>query len=153
VCSNRGFGVLALALALSACTLPREPLPITPAGDSEGAAVVRRPLPGTVPPSVASVAPAAPTLSPSPPFVVVPPGSIYVCVSEAGGVRQQTTIVFSPKVDTLCEKHPEMGPCQYERDMCRRSGGRVYAAGGVEITLQTEADYDKRVMRARFRAN
>ncbi len=152
MCPNRGIGFLSLALALSACTLPREPLPITPAGDSEGAAVVRRPLPGTVSPAVASVAPAAPSLSPSP-SVVVPAGSIYVCVSEADGVRQQTTIVFSPKVDTLCERHPEMGPCQYERDMCRRSGGRVYAAGGVEITLQTEADYDKRVMRARFRAN
>lgn len=152
MCPNRRLGFLALVLVLSACTFPREPVPITPAGDSEGAAVVRRPLPGTVPPSIASVAPAAPALSASP-SVVVPAGSIYVCVSEAGGVRQQTTIMFSPKVDTLCGKHPEMGPCQYERDMCRRSGGRVYAAGGVEITLQTEADYDKKVMRARFKAN
>jgi hypothetical protein len=37
--------------------------------------------------------------------------------------------------------------------MCRRSGGRVYAGGGVEITLQTEAEYDKKVMRVRFKAN
>ncbi len=152
MCPNRRSTLLVLVLALSACTVPREPVPITPAGESEGAAVLRRPLPATVPSAVASVAPAAPAPSPSP-SVVVPAGSIYVCVSEAGGVRQQTTIVFSPKVDTLCGKHPEMGPCQYERDMCRRSGGRVYAAGGVEITLQTEADYDTKVMRARFKAN
>jgi hypothetical protein len=152
MCPNRGLGFLLLVLALSACTLSREPVPITPVGGSEGAAVVRRPLPATVLPPVASVAPGAPALPPSP-SVVVPAGSIYVCVSEVAGVRQQTTIVFSPKVDTLCERHPEMGPCQYERDMCRRSGGRVYAAGGVEITLQTEADYDRKVLRARFKAN
>jgi len=46
-----------------------------------------------------------------------------------------------------------MGPCQYERDLCRRGGGRVYAAEGKEITLQTEAEYDKKVMRVRLRAN
>lgn len=138
------YGFLLLALALSACAPPREPLPITPAGDSKGAAVVRRPLPE----------PALPALAPprAPP-VVVPAGSLYVCVSETSGVRQQTAIEFAPKVGTLCAKHPEMGPCQYERDVCRRSGGRVYAAGGVEITLQTEAEYDKKVMRVRFKAN
>jgi len=40
-----------------------------------------------------------------------------------------------------------------ERDVCRRSGGRVYAAGGVEITPETEAQYDKKVLRVRFKAN
>jgi len=53
----------------------------------------------------------------------------------------------------LCKRHPEMGPCQYERQACRRSGGRVFAASGEEITLATEAEYDKKVLRARFRAN
>ena len=53
----------------------------------------------------------------------------------------------------LCRKHPEMGPCQYERNNCRASGGRVFAADGVEITMATEAEYDKKVMRVRFRAN
>jgi hypothetical protein len=85
--------------------------------------------------------------------VVVPPGVIYVCVSQSGGVRTQTAIEFAPKVGAMCAKHPEMGPCQYERDICRRSGGRVFAAGGVEITLLTEAEYDKKVMRVRFKAN
>ena len=53
----------------------------------------------------------------------------------------------------LCKRHPEMGPCQYERDLCRRSGGRVFAANGQEITRQIEDEYDRKVMRARFRAN
>ena len=46
-----------------------------------------------------------------------------------------------------------MGPCQYERNVCRQAGGRVYAANGVEITMQTEAEYDKKVMRVRFKSN
>lgn len=129
-----------------------EPLPITPSGDSQGAAVVRRALPAVAP--IASVAPAAPVLSPpQPETVVVPAGSIYSCVSDINGERKQTAIEFAPKVGKLCAKHPEMGPCQYERDICRRSGGRVYAAGGLEITAHTEAEYDKKVLRVRFKAN
>jgi hypothetical protein len=149
---NRALRVAVLALAASGCTQPREPVPLTPPAESSGAAVVRRPLPDSTPtaPSSASVAPAAAARQPP---VVVPPGVIYVCVSEAGGARTQTAIEFAPKVEAMCAKHPEMGPCQYERDVCRRSGGRVYAAGGVEITAQTEAEYDKKVMRVRFRAN
>jgi hypothetical protein len=83
----------------------------------------------------------------------VPAGSIYVCVSETGDVPRETAIEFLPKVGALCARHPEMGPCQYERNICRRSGGRVYAAGGVEITLQMEADYDRKVMRVRIKSN
>ena len=149
---NRHIGIAALAIALAGCSQPREPVPITPPAESAGAAVVRRPLPESAPatPSVASSAPAAHALQPP---VVVPPGVIYLCVSESGGVRKQTAIEFAPKVGAMCAKHPEMGPCQYERDICRRSGGRVFAAGGVEITLLTEAEYDKKVMRVRFKAN
>ncbi|MEO8303686.1 MAG: hypothetical protein ABI724_06175 [Betaproteobacteria bacterium] len=147
----RGSTLIALALVLAGCTQPREPVPITPPADVAAAAVVRRPLPEPAPgiPPGASVAPALPAAPP----VVVPPDAIYVCVSESAGVRQQTAIEFSAKVGTMCANHPEMGPCQYERDVCRRSGGRVYAAGGVEITLATEAEYDKKVMRVRFKAN
>ena len=150
---ERALIALALVATLAACTQSREPVPITPPTDARGAAVVRRPLPEaapTTPPSIASVAPATPAREPP---VVVPPGVIYVCVSEAAGVRTQTAIEFAPKVGAMCAKHPEMGPCQYERDICRRSGGRVYASGGVEITAQTEAEYDKKVMRVRFKAN
>jgi hypothetical protein len=83
--------------------------------------------------------------------VVVPPGSLYVCVTESGGVRRQVPIEFSPNVGALCARHPEMGPCQYERNACRSNGGRVYAAGGIEVTLQMEADYDRKVLRVRIR--
>ena len=83
--------------------------------------------------------------------VVVPPGSLYVCVTETGGVRREAPIEFSPNVRALCAKHPEMGPCQYERNVCRNNGGRVYAAGGIEVTLQMEAEYDRKVMRVRIK--
>ena len=89
----------------------------------------------------------------TPAAIIVPPGELYVCVSEANGVRQTTVIEFAPKVHALCAKNPEMGPCQYERNACRSRGGRVYAANGVEITMQTEAEYDKKVMRVRFKSN
>jgi len=87
------------------------------------------------------------------PPITIPAGVQYVCVVDHAGARRQTSIEFSPKVADLCRKHPEMGPCQYERDICRRSGGRVFTANQVEITLQTEAEYDKKVMRVRFKAN
>ena len=157
----RRHALLAAVLALAGCSSAPEPIPVTPAGQRSDAAVVRRTIPETPPPSVASAAP-PPALSrpsapaparPAAPPIAIPGNAIYVCVSEANGVRQQTAIEYSPKVDDLCRKHPEMGPCQYERDVCRKSGGRVYAAGGVEITLQTEAEYDKKVMRVRFKAN
>lgn len=150
---NRAFAVVLTAFAVSACAPFGEPLPITPAGDSKDAAVVRRPLPETAPPAVGSAGAIAPTAPAATPGVVVPAGSIYVCISESAGVRRETAIQFAPKVGRLCTKHPEMGPCQYERDVCRRSGGRVYAAGGVEITPQTEAEYDKKVLRVRFKSN
>jgi hypothetical protein len=46
-----------------------------------------------------------------------------------------------------------MGPCQYEREVCRTSGGRVFAADGREITKETEAEYDRRVLRVRINSN
>ena len=140
---------LVAVVALAACTA-KEPVPITPPGDIAGAPVVRRAAPEPPPTAVAKAAPAAPAATPP---AVFPADAIYVCVSESGGQRTETVIEFSPKVGALCRKHPEMGPCQYERDICRRSGGRVYAAGGFEITNQVEAEYDKKVMRVRFKAN
>ena len=122
--------------------IPSEPPP---------AAVTRTPVPEAapvMPPSVPEV------IVPPPLEVVLPHGAIYVCVTESAGKQQQTVIEFSSKkVLELCRKHPEMGPCQYERDLCRNGGGRVYAAGGTEITLATEDEYDKKVMRVRFRAS
>ena len=78
--------------------------------------------------------------------------ALYVCTATVKGQVQQTAIEYEPRVKQLCSKHPEMSVCQYERDACRASGGRVHTAAGVEITRQTEAEYDKKVMRVRFRA-
>jgi hypothetical protein len=139
-----------ITFALVACT-PAEtgkiPVPLTPPQERATAPVVRevRPTPpGTVPGSTDLATPLV---------VSVPPEAIYVCVTQSNDKQQQVVIEFEPKVRELCRKHPEMGPCQYERDICRRSGGRVFAKDGKEITLATEAEYDKRVMRVRFKAN
>ena len=80
-------------------------------------------------------------------------GAIYTCVTERAGDRKESPIDLDPKVASLCARHPEMGPCQYERDVCRKSGGRVYAMDGREITREIEDEYDRKVMRVRFRAN
>ena len=146
-----------LPFGLVACSAPeRPPVPMTPAGERAGAAVVRAPLPGTQPspPVVASIPPSRDSAPPaSRPDVTHPGDAIYVCVVDKPGGREQTVIEFVPKVHGLCKRHPEMGPCQYERNQCRAAGGRVYARGGQEITLAHEAEYDKKVMRVRFRAN
>ena len=144
------------ALILASTAATREPGHVLPgAGRGLVAALlllIRRPLPETPTPPLSPAAPDV--LAPSPEAaIVVPANAQYVCVSDAGGQRQQTVIEFSPRVASLCRTHPEMGPCQYERNACRRSGGRVYAAGGKEITMATEAEYDKKVLRIRLKSN
>ncbi len=145
---------LTIALALGACATPpteRAPLPITPPAERSTAPVVREPMPPPAPQAPSTQAPAQQTLA----FAAseVPPGTLYVCVSGPAGKRQQIAIAFDAKVEALCRRHPEMGPCQYERNACRRNGGRVFTAGGTEITMATEAEYDRKVARVRFRAD
>ena len=146
-------GSVALLLA-AACTqeTSKTPLPVTPVEDRAGSPVVRRPLPETPIPTQPETPGGIPTPSPEP-AIVLPPNAQYVCVTEAAGQRQQTVIEFSAQVAKLCVTHPEMGPCQYERNACRRSGGRVFGAEGKEITLATEAEYDKKVMRIRLKSS
>lgn len=153
---NRPYSVLALVMALAACSMPPteiQPVPITPSNEIAGAAVVRRPVPEPVLPPVSAAPPVLPTVAAPASGIVAPPNTQYVCVSETNGEPRQTTIEFSKTVANLCRRHPEMGPCKYERDVCRRSNGRVYTANGVEITKQTEAEYDRRVMRVVFKSN
>jgi hypothetical protein len=137
----RNVALIAIVcVVLAACSpaaVDKTPIPVTPPSEAAGAAVVRRAVPE-------APAAAVPT---------VPAGALYVCVADVNGTRQSTAIEFAPKVQTLCAKNPEMGPCQYERNVCRSHGGRVYAANGAEITMQTEAEYDKKVMRVRFKAD
>jgi hypothetical protein len=153
---NRATALLIVAITLSACTtadLQTQPVPITSTSEIPGAAVVRRSIPEAVQRPVPGERESIPESSAPLAGVVVPPNTQYVCIVETGGVREQTSIEFSAKVAALCRKHPEMGPCKYERDICRRGNGRVYTANGVEITRQTEAEYDKKVMRVVFKAN
>jgi len=148
----RRCAMLAAVAILAACAAPKAPLPITPPSDVKDAAVSRRLVEPLPPPT--SAAPAPPVASQAAPqTVIVPTGAQYVCISDSRGQMTQTAIEFAPKVAALCKRHPEMGPCQYERDLCRGSGGRVYAAGGKEITRQIEDEYDRKVLRVRFRAN
>jgi hypothetical protein len=149
------FAASCLALGLAACaSLEKPPLVTTPSGEAAGAPVARVPLQTPAIPPIALAPPQIiPTPAPALPPIAVPPNTLYVCVIDLKERRQQTAIEFAPRVGKLCAKHPEMGPCQYERNNCRASGGRVFAANGVEITMATEAEYDKKVMRVRFRSN
>ena len=83
------------------------------------------------------------------PSLDFPPGPLYVCESASG----KTSIDYEPRVEQLCRRHPEMGPCQYERNPCRAKGGRVYTAKGEEVTMAVEAEYDRVVRRVRFQAD
>jgi len=139
----RDLALVAIIFVVAACsptTVDKTPVPLTPPSEAGGAAVVRRAVPAT-PGTPAAAIPA------------VPAGALYVCVADVDGTRQSTAIEFAPKVQALCARNPEMGPCQYERNVCRKHGGRVYAANGAEITMQTEAEYDKKVMRVRFKGD
>ncbi len=149
---HRAHWVAPVTLLLAACAgAPgvREsqgpPAQVAAAAPVVRAPMATQPLPPSAPETrSATAAPVAP---------VVPAGTLYVCVIDTQGVRQETAIEFAPKVGRLCRQHPEMGPCKYERNACRRGGGRVFAANGVEITPLIEADYDKHVLRAVFRAD
>jgi hypothetical protein len=144
---RRTCTLMIVAGLLAACSPPplaTNSVPPTAPPEATGAPVARRAIPE---PAMAP-APVAATSA-----IVVPPGALYVCVSETGGARQTTAIEFSPKVGALCAKDPEMSPCQYERNVCRKRGGRVYAANGAEITMATEAEYDRKVMRIILKSN
>ena len=128
---------LAIAFALAACQQAAPPPPAPKAAT---------PPPAAVAPPPAPVAKAPPVTLPSLDF---PAGPLYYC--DAAGTRQP--IVYEPRVDGICRRHPEMGPCQYEREQCRAKGGRVYTARGEEVTRAVEAEYDKAVRRVRFQAD
>jgi hypothetical protein len=148
--------LLGAAVALCSCTEPtpeRQPPPGAPTPP-----VVRRPVsPPTTPepsaPASPVPAPGATTTSAAETPVVIPAGAVYACVVDSAGERQVTAIELVPKVAALCAQNPEMGPCQYQREVCRRSGGRVFAADGKEITKLTEAEYDRRVLRVKINSN
>ncbi len=79
----------------------------------------------------------------------IPTGAVYVCAAGSGTDRTVEAIKLEEKVAALCRRHTEMGPCQSARNVCRSSGGRVYAADGSEVTQADEAEYNRKVMRVR----
>ena len=145
--------LVTLTLALAGCAAAPALDSGLPIGAShvDGAAVERRPLPDFPPLAVPPAVPGGPFAPAAKPTIEVSPDTLYVCVVDVGSVRKQTAIEFAPKVGQICAKHPEMGPCQYERNACRRGGGRVYTTNGTEITMETETEYDKKVLRVRFK--
>jgi hypothetical protein len=106
-------------------------------------------LGGTAPGAASAADAAAPAATAAAPLAL-PQKTLYTCVKESGAAREMLPIVYEPKVEKLCRRHPEMGPCQYERQNCRVAGGRVFAYTGEEITMKTEEEYDKKVIRVRF---
>jgi hypothetical protein len=129
---------IAAALALAACQpAPPTAVPAPPPAAPAPAATAKAPPAGTPAPSVRL------------PAMDLPAGPIYAC--DVAGVR--TPIVLADNIEGLCRRHPEMSPCQYERNQCRARGGRVYTARGDEVTAAVEAEYDRRVQRIVFPAD
>src|SRR5215211_7295956 len=117
------IGIVAL---LAACATqkapepaPAAPVPITPSQDVPSSPVVREALPAQPVPPTQEGGPTPPAM---PSIASIPPRTLYVCSKLVKGEISQTAIEFIPKVDSLCRRHPEMLPCQYERDICRRGG-------------------------------
>ena len=76
----------------------------------------------------------------------------YECVKGKSGAESRAAITFPEQSGRICARFPAMGPCQYERQMCRAAGGRVIRFDGVEITTDVEKEYDKQVQRFRLNA-
>jgi hypothetical protein len=140
---TRAFALL--SVLATACAGPAAPPSSAPAVQAPETAVVRRPIDSNEPSGPPATNVAA--------MIAKAPNALYVCVADASSQRKDTVIELAPNVLSLCQRHPEMGPCQYERDLCRKSGGRVFTADGREITRAVEDEYDRKVMRVRFRAN
>ncbi len=131
-------------------TAVEEPAPIAPPAELAATVVEKTPLPP--PSSIKKRALAAPApTAPAPPDAA-PPTGLYRCLKRVGGEETWSPIDLAPKLEDLCRRHPEMGPCQYQRQICRRAGGRVFDSEGQEITPRTEAEYDRKVLRLKFRS-
>jgi hypothetical protein len=134
----------ALAVLVLAAGCQQAPPPAAPPASAP-------PTPASPPPVVSTPAPApaAKSARVAVPSLDFPPGPLYFCESSGG----RKAIEYEPRVEQLCRRHPEMGPCQYERDQCRARGGRVYTARNEEVTVAVEAEYDRVVRRVRFQGD
>lgn len=135
---------VALLLVVGACQ--QAPPPAAPAATNPASPIASYPPAASAPATSPAAAKAARMAVPSLDF---PPGPLYFCESSSG----RKAIDYEPRVEQLCRRHPEMGPCQYERDQCRARGGRVYTARNEEVTVAVEAEYDRVVRRVRFQGD
>ena len=147
--------VLLGALFTAACGGPPSGAPVAARGTETPKAAVDSPAAaegtGSSPGSAPTPQPVAGSAPGSPfPF---PAGALYACAVGSGAELKIGAIELAPEVSALCGRNPEMGPCQYARKACRARGGRVFASNGKEITLATEAEYDRRVLRVRLQSN
>jgi len=134
---------IALALVLTAAACQQAPPPAPPAASKPPVAAA---------PATSAREPAPATVAKAPlalPSLEFPSGPLYFCQSSSG----RMAIDYEPRVEQLCRRHPEMGPCQYERDACRAKGGRVFTARNEEVTAAVEAEYDRIVRRVRFQGD
>ena len=123
--------IVAAAPLLGACQPTVPPLPPSPAAG---------PAPGTVasagtgrrrpPPRPAGGAGGVAGDEPA-------PRGRSIAATVAGSVD---VLALPENIESLCRRHPEMGPCQYERDACRQRGGRVLTSRGEEVTPGVEAE-------------
>jgi len=130
--------VCCLAVLVAACQQPPSPPVAAPPKAAAPAPAPLAALPKPAPPK-----PAPAVAMPSLDFL---PGPLYYCVN----AQSRNAIEYESRVEQLCRRHPEMGPCQYEREACRSKGGRVFTARGEEVTRTVENEYDRVVMRVRF---
>ena len=134
--------IAAVALVVAAAGCQQAPPPAAPANVKPPAHAPAAAAPAQ--PAVVAKAPAVRV-----PSLDFPPGPLYFCESDSS----RKAIEYEPRVEQLCRRHPEMGPCQYERDQCRAKGGRVFTARNEEVTVAVEAEYAKAVRRVRFQGD
>jgi hypothetical protein len=136
----RSIALALTALLLAACQPGPPPGEVAPEKTASAPQASAPPSvrPETVVPPVAKL--------PSSDF---PPGPLYFCETASG----KAAIEYEARVEQLCRRHPEMSPCQYERNACRSKGGRVYTAKGEEVTVAVEAEYDRIVRRVTFQGD
>ncbi len=127
---------------------PTSPSAVTPAAPAPTVAIApAAPKPMEVPPA-ASNAQSDPRVIATT-SVLTPSGKTrYECVKGSN----RTPIGLPDGSERICSRFPAMGPCQYERDACRASGGRVIRFDGTDITKEVENEYDRQVQRFRLNA-
>jgi hypothetical protein len=128
---------------------PSVAAPATPAAPKSEPQVASAPAPAPIEVPSASARSSADASAIATTSVLTPSGKgRYECVRGSS----RSPIVLPDGSERICSRFPAMGPCQYVRDACRDSGGRVIRFDGTEITKDVENEYDRQVQRFRLNA-